>query len=184
MNFMSQRSTSWVSLSPKDGFSDVGNRAVRGYFGPTGVVRLVRGNMGVISNLDGQQKSPVPALRLQIELSPGALVSFSELIQLYPLFFRPGSKNGKQDALSFLHSDDTLPTDPEPIMPFPQIIGATTWEIETIIQTAQSTHPDPGTGPPNHLFVLEEFRSQVLKWGHSSKLSCHPGAQRTLQFLH
>lgn len=44
--------------------------------------------------------------------------------------------------------------------------------------------PDLGTGPSNQLFVLEEVQSQVLQWGHSSRLTCHPRAQQTLQFLH
>lgn len=30
----------------------------------------------------------------------------------------------------------------------------------------------------------EDVWSQVLQWGHSSKLTCHPGVQRLLQFLH
>lgn len=82
----------------------------------------------------------------------------------YALSFRPGSKYGKPDALSRIYSSDTLPTDPKPIMPATRIMGATTWEIESIVQTAQRTHPDPDTGPPNRLFVPEKVRSQVLQW--------------------
>lgn len=84
----------------------------------------------------------------------------------YSLSYCPRSKNRKPDALSRLFYCDTHLPDPEPIMPSPWIIGAATWEIETIVQAAQRTHPDAGTGPHNCL--------QVLKWGHSSKLICHP----------
>lgn len=37
--------------------------------------------------------------------------------------------------------------------------------------------------PHNWLFVPELARSDVLKWGHSSKLTCHLGPARTLCFL-
>lgn len=100
----------------------------------------------------------------------------------YTLSFRPGSKNGKTDALSRLFSADSSPADPEPIMPSPQIIGAATWEIKNTVREAQRNHPDPSSGPPNRLFVPEEVRPQVLLWGHASRFTCHPGAKRTLQF--
>lgn len=40
----------------------------------------------------------------------------------------------------------------------------------------------PGT-PPNTLFVPDFARSEVLQWGHSSRLACHPGLSRTLNLL-
>ena len=57
------------------------------------------------------------------------------------------------------------------------------WEIEAIVTKAQEQQPDPGTGPPGRRFVPDPARSQVLQWAHSSKLTCHPGFHRTLQFL-
>lgn len=56
-------------------------------------------------------------------------------------------------------------------------------EIERVVREAQTTQPDPGNGPHNCLFVPEAVRTQVLQWGHSSKLTCHPGFHRTLAFL-
>ena len=62
-------------------------------------------------------------------------------------------------------------------------MAAVTWEIEAQVRQAQATQPDPGTGPPDRLFVPDSVRSQVLQWAHSSRLTCHPGIHRTLAFL-
>ena len=35
----------------------------------------------------------------------------------------------------------------------------------------------------NCLFVPQSVRSQVLQWGHSSKLACHPGVRRTTALI-
>ena len=48
---------------------------------------------------------------------------------------------------------------------------------------AQRTQPDPGGGLRNRLFVPPSVRGQVLLWGHSSRLACHPGATRTAEFI-
>lgn len=62
-------------------------------------------------------------------------------------------------------------------------MGAAQWEIEAVVRAAQQTQPDPGGGLANRLFVPGTVRSQVLQWGHSFTLTCHPGFQRSLQFL-
>lgn len=51
------------------------------------------------------------------------------------------------------------------------ILGAATWQVERRVLEAQRTVPDPGSGPPNRLFVPDSVRSDVLQWGHSSFLS-------------
>ena len=66
-------------------------------------------------------------------------------------------------TLSRLYSPDSFPVDPEPMVLNPQLIRAATWKIETIVQETQGIHPDPGTGPPYSLFVLEEVQSQLLQ---------------------
>ena len=48
---------------------------------------------------------------------------------------------------------------------------------------AQAHQADPGTGPPGRLFVPDVVRSDVLQWGHLSRLACYPGITRTLAFL-
>ncbi len=53
------------------------------------------------------------------------------------------------------------------------------WEIESKVRTAsEGVTPPPGC-PPSRLFVPESLRSDVIRWGHSSKLACHPGVSRS-----
>ncbi len=55
-----------------------------------------------------------------------------------------------------------------------------TWEIESKVRTAlQGVTPPPGC-PPSRLFVPENLRSDVIRWGHCSKVACHPGVSRTI----
>lgn len=101
----------------------------------------------------------------------------------FTLAYRPGSKSTKPDALSRLHIADCSDAPPETIIPTSCILAAAHWDIEKVVSDAQHSEPDPGTGPPNCLFVPSSARSQVLQWGHSSKLACHPGIHRTLSFI-
>lgn len=100
----------------------------------------------------------------------------------FTLSYRPGSKNQKPDALSRQFTSESS-TPPEPILPPSCIIAAVTWDVETRVIEAQQRQPDPGTGPPNRLFVPDAVRSLVLQWGHVSRHACHPGAARTLSLL-
>ncbi|KAI3353355.1 hypothetical protein L3Q82_019890 [Scortum barcoo] len=71
----------------------------------------------------------------------------------------------------------------ENILPTSRVIAAITWDIENAVLRAQQQQPDPGQGPPGRLFVPGAVRSQVLQWAHSSKLSCHPGINRTISLI-
>lgn len=51
------------------------------------------------------------------------------------------------------------------------------------VQEAQLIQPDAGNGPPNKFCVPESVRSQVLQWSHSSKLTCHPDLNCSLDFI-
>ncbi|KAK7940550.1 hypothetical protein WMY93_003876 [Mugilogobius chulae] len=101
----------------------------------------------------------------------------------FTLTYRPGSKNCKPDALSRLYSPVHENSVPGTILPHSCVVAAAHWEIENAVTEAQRTEPDPGCGPPNRLFVPSTVRSQVLQWAHSTKLSCHPGIQRTMTFI-
>jgi hypothetical protein len=101
----------------------------------------------------------------------------------FSLTYRPGSQNGKPDALSRLYSPEDPSTEPTTILPPACRIATLTWEVESAVRLAQGQQPDPGSGPPNRLFVPDDVRSRVLLWGHSSKLTCHPGITRTLDFI-
>lgn len=82
---------------------------------------------------------------------------------------------------SRLLSPDAPPAGPEPI-------SLDHWSCylgdQAIVREAQCSHPDPGTGPLDCLFVLEEVQRQVLQWGHSSRFSRHHRAQWKLHFVH
>ena len=103
----------------------------------------------------------------------------------FTLTYRPGSKNMRADALSRLFSTGPPNNDPavDTILPPARVVGVVTWGVESAVRMVQRTQPDPGGGPPNHLFVPTAVRGQVLKWGHSSRLSCHPGATRMAEFI-
>lgn len=101
----------------------------------------------------------------------------------FTLTYRPGSRNIKPDALSRQHVSEESPSHVETILPSACVVAAVSWEIESVVRKAQETQPDPGNGPSNCLFVPDSARSQVLQWGHSSPLACHPGINRTLSLL-
>ena len=101
----------------------------------------------------------------------------------YNLTYRPGSRNAKPDALSRQSDRETFKDEPENILPSSCIVAAVSWRVEALVKQAPHTQPDPGNGPPNRLFVPDSARSQVLQWAHTSKITCYPGFQRTLEFL-
>lgn len=53
-------------------------------------------------------------------------------------------------------------------------------DIETKVKQAQFHEPGLSNVPSNGLFVPHTICFQVLEWGHSFKLSCHPGTTQTL----
>lgn len=101
----------------------------------------------------------------------------------FTLTYRPGSKNVKPDALSRVFTPGQPALEEETMLPPSRIVATLRWEIESRVRLAQRRHPNPGTGPPNALFVPDSMRSEVLQWAHDTRLSCHPGSGRTLGVL-
>lgn len=101
----------------------------------------------------------------------------------FALTYRPGSKNQKPDALSRLYSGEERTDSSDSILPQSRVLAAVTWGIESQVRAAPGYHDPPPGCPPDHLFVPPSVRSDVLLWGHTSKLTCHPGIRRTLDFL-
>ncbi len=98
----------------------------------------------------------------------------------FTLSYRPGSKNGKPDALSRVFPLEKNESDPEPILPTSCVVGAFTWRIEEqVTEALQNRQPLDGV-PPNRLFVPVPLCSQVIHWAHMSQIACHPGVRRTL----
>ena len=52
-----------------------------------------------------------------------------------------------------------------------------------MVRAATEDQPGPSSCPPDRLFVPAHLRSDVLQWGHASRLTCHPSIQRTRDFL-
>ncbi|KAG1956955.1 retrotransposable element [Pimephales promelas] len=97
----------------------------------------------------------------------------------FTLSYRPGSKNIKPDALSRIFDFSDRPSTPVCILPETIFVSTLTWEIEAKVKRAlEGVTPPPGC-PPNRLFVPEGLRSDVIQWGHSSNVACHPGVTRT-----
>ncbi len=91
------------------------------------------------------------------------------------ILYHPGSKNTKPDALSRVFDRSDQQTTPEFILSERLVVSTITWETESKVRTAlQGVTPLFGC-PPGRLFVPEGLRSDVIHWGHCSKVACHPG---------
>uniref|UniRef100_A0A3P9M115 Gypsy retrotransposon integrase-like protein 1 n=1 Tax=Oryzias latipes TaxID=8090 RepID=A0A3P9M115_ORYLA len=100
----------------------------------------------------------------------------------FVISYRPGSRNVKPDALSRIHSiteDRTEST----ILPSSCFVGNITWEIETKVQQAQNEIPAGAAAPSGTLYVPDSLRSEVLAWGHTSRIACHGGVYRTIRLI-
>uniref|UniRef100_A0A8C1PUC8 Gypsy retrotransposon integrase-like protein 1 n=1 Tax=Cyprinus carpio TaxID=7962 RepID=A0A8C1PUC8_CYPCA len=98
----------------------------------------------------------------------------------FSISYRPGSKNVKPDALSRLFDSSEVPSTQEVIIPQGRVVGAAIWGIERLVKRALSHSTSPRNVPKNRLFVPVSARLAVLQWGHTSKLTAHPGVRGTL----
>ncbi len=101
----------------------------------------------------------------------------------FTISYRPGSKNGKPDALSRIFEAEASPTLPVPILPHERVVAAVTWGVESKVRTALRGTTIPAGCPEGLLFVPESVRTSILQWGHSSGLACHQGATRTCMLI-
>uniref|UniRef100_A0A3P9JS16 Gypsy retrotransposon integrase-like protein 1 n=1 Tax=Oryzias latipes TaxID=8090 RepID=A0A3P9JS16_ORYLA len=61
------------------------------------------------------------------------------------------------------------------------VLATTRWALERRVKASVSDDSVVPSGCPTHcLFVPSSLRSQVIKWGHCSRLACHPGVTRTI----
>ncbi|KAK5919575.1 hypothetical protein CgunFtcFv8_023452 [Champsocephalus gunnari] len=102
----------------------------------------------------------------------------------FSLSYRPGSRNIKADALSRQFGEGgNIPRGLDTILPTPQLVAALIWEVEEKVNAAQQDQPGPSACPPNRLFVPQTLRSDVIQLAHYSRLTCHPGIQRTWEVV-
>uniref|UniRef100_A0A3B3H6Q5 Gypsy retrotransposon integrase-like protein 1 n=1 Tax=Oryzias latipes TaxID=8090 RepID=A0A3B3H6Q5_ORYLA len=99
----------------------------------------------------------------------------------FTITYRPGSRNVKPDALSRKYSPSEQPT--STILPSTCIIGNLTWDIETKVLQALSKDNNHPPVPRGTLYVPPDLRSEVITWGHTSRMACHGGVHRTLNLI-
>ncbi|KAK3518108.1 hypothetical protein QTP70_033325, partial [Hemibagrus guttatus] len=101
----------------------------------------------------------------------------------FTVTYRPGSKNGKADALSRQFEADDEPTQPDVILPATAILAPVQWNLIEEIRRAHTDEPPPAGCPPTKLFVPLHFRQQVMQWVHEAPSSGHPGIRRSTQLV-
>ena len=101
----------------------------------------------------------------------------------FHLAYRPGSKNVKPDALSRYFENETTNSEPDTILRPEVFINAIEMQIEKTVRNALATEAARSRCPDNKMYAPACTRSEVIQWGHSSRLSGHPGANRTTSFI-
>uniref|UniRef100_A0A8C6MBY8 Gypsy retrotransposon integrase-like protein 1 n=1 Tax=Nothobranchius furzeri TaxID=105023 RepID=A0A8C6MBY8_NOTFU len=96
--------------------------------------------------------------------------------------YRPGSKNVKPDALSRQFASDRE-MEPTTILPASCIVGSISWDITNKVLEAQQQEPNPGTSPPNKIYVPTNTRGALIHWAHTARFSIHPGLGRTISLI-
>jgi len=95
------------------------------------------------------------------------------------LSYRPGSRNVKP-----VRGREETDTNPDTILPAPRLVAALTREVEEQVKATLEDHPGPSSCPHVRLLVPQGLRSEiVLQWAQGSRLTCHPGMQRTKEVL-
>ncbi|KAK3539896.1 hypothetical protein QTP70_015801 [Hemibagrus guttatus] len=100
---------------------------------------------------------------------------------VFTVTYRPGSKNGKADALSRQFESANDPSKPEPILLATALLAPVRWDFMEEIRRAHADEPPPASCPPDRTFVPQLFRQQVMQWVHEAPSSGHPGIHRSTQ---
>ena len=100
----------------------------------------------------------------------------------FHLAYRPGSKSVKPDALSRYFESKIREMTPDTILRPEVFVYAIEMDIERTVISALGTGATPSSCPDGKLYVPVNVRSQVIQWGHSSRLSGHSGANMTTSF--
>ncbi len=98
----------------------------------------------------------------------------------FKVTYRPGSKNGKADALSRLYDSSPPQKDStEPIISSTLIVAPVQWDILTEITEAQANDPPPHDCPNIRTYVP----ANMLHLVHDAPSSGHPGITASLQLI-
>ncbi|KAK3530649.1 hypothetical protein QTP86_030915, partial [Hemibagrus guttatus] len=79
----------------------------------------------------------------------------------FTVSYRPGSKNGKADALSRQSKGAGDLGQPELILPATALLAPVRWDLLGKIRRAHAEEPPPADCPPRRLFVPSQFRTQA-----------------------
>ncbi|KAK3526426.1 hypothetical protein QTP70_025456 [Hemibagrus guttatus] len=101
----------------------------------------------------------------------------------FTVSYRPGSKNGKADALSWQSEVAGDLGQPELILPVTALLAPVRWDLLGEIRRAHAEEPPPTDCPPCRLFVPSQFQPQVMRWVHEAPSSGHPGTRRAAQLV-
>ncbi|KAK3516017.1 hypothetical protein QTP70_001703 [Hemibagrus guttatus] len=101
----------------------------------------------------------------------------------FTVSYRPGSKNGKADALSRQSKGAGVLGQPKLILPATALLAPVRWDLLGEIRRAHAEEPPPADCPPRRLFVLLQFRPQVMWWVYEAPSSGHPGTHRSAQLV-
>ncbi|KAK3538991.1 hypothetical protein QTP86_023598 [Hemibagrus guttatus] len=88
--------------------------------------------------------------------------------------YRPGSKNGKADALSRRFETASESALVEPILPATAILAPVQWNLVEEIQHSQTNDPPSAGCPLTKIF---------MQWIHEAPSSGHPGIRRSTQLV-
>ncbi|KAK3518632.1 hypothetical protein QTP70_006074 [Hemibagrus guttatus] len=101
----------------------------------------------------------------------------------FTVTYRPGSKNGKADALSRQFEAASEPVQADLILPALAILAPVQWNLVEEVQRAHADEPPPAGCPPTKIFMPLQFRPQVMQWVHEAPSSGHPGIRRSTQLI-
>ena len=168
-----QKKTCWITCWEKLCIWQMGTTCCE--VGIWGMETLAGGSRDTFSGLNWPQEPCLHPDGLASELPSGSVG-----LVLRPFKLHPHLPSGQQEHQARRSLQTAAPVT---ILPTSFLVASLTWEIRATVRQALVTNPDSGSGPPGCSFVPDCARSQVLQWGHTSLVSCHPGVARTLSLL-
>ncbi|KAL0168471.1 hypothetical protein M9458_036693, partial [Cirrhinus mrigala] len=101
----------------------------------------------------------------------------------FTMFYHPGTKNTKADALSRLYAPDDLSENPEPILPANMVVNLIQWSLDDDIAAASVSDPAPPGCLATRTYVPRSQRTSLIHTAHTSLATGHPETNQTLSLL-
>uniref|UniRef100_A0A8C9W0E0 Gypsy retrotransposon integrase-like protein 1 n=1 Tax=Scleropages formosus TaxID=113540 RepID=A0A8C9W0E0_SCLFO len=97
----------------------------------------------------------------------------------FTVTYRPGPKNIKADALSWLHDETQEVPEPDYILPRSCFVAPVQWDFTQDLAQAQQADPKPPGKPSGKQYVPPGLRTTLLQWAHDHPAAGHPGFGKT-----